>query len=63
MIPPPDDTSTIPTPLLAAYDRLWREMGKVPIDRLHHEAIDAYDEVRRIRNRAKYGHRRRSDAK
>ena len=59
MIPPPDDdTSTIPAPLLAAYDRLWQEVGREPIDRTRPETRAAYDEVRRIRNRMRYGRRK-----
>ncbi len=59
MIPPPDDdSSTIPTALLAAYEHLWREVGREPIDRTRAETRAAYDEVRRIRNRMRYGSRK-----
>lgn len=61
MIPPPDDdTSTIPTVLLAAYERLYAEVGREPIGRVRRETTAAFYEAQRARDPRR--RRRRGDA-
>ncbi len=51
-----DDTKAA---YLAALELLWSEVGREPIGDLRKETTEAYDAVRKIRNRVRHGRKRK----